>query len=202
LLYSTFRTEMTTPPSIACAAKTQLRRDLLAARSRLTVAERSARDTLLAARLRHWLATHPVGVLGVYWPIRAEPDLRPLYAELAAAGVQLGLPVVAGPGLALAFVAWTPGEALVLDRLGIAVPALQRPIAPQALVIPCVGFSRALHRLGYGGGFYDRSLAPQTQSPSQQRPLAIGVADAAALVDFAAGPFDVPMDVIITTAAL
>jgi 5-formyltetrahydrofolate cyclo-ligase len=199
---------MTTPPSIACAAKTQLRRDLLAARSRLTVAERSARDTLLAARLRHWLATHPVGVLGVYWPIRAEPDLRPLYAELAAAGVQLALPVVAGPGLALAFVAWTPGEALVLDRLGIAVPALQRPIAPQALVIPCVGFSRALHRLGYGGGFYDRTLALQSQSQSQSqqqsqpRPLAIGVADAAALVEFDAGPFDVPMDVIITTAGL
>ncbi len=199
---------MTIEPRIACEpaatvalaaqlqteSKAQLRRTLLAQRAGLTVAVRRARDAAIGRNLQRWLSAHPVTLLGVYWPIRAEPDLRDVYDALAASGIMLALPVMTGAGLPLQFAAWTPGAALVFDRWGIATPAAVCLVAPQALLIPCIGFTPQRHRLGYGGGFYDRTLA------GLPRPVAIGVAHASACTDFAAGPHDIAMDVVITDA--
>ena len=199
---------MTTEPRIACEpvatvapaahlpgqSKVQLRQQLLAQRAGLTADARLARDAAIGRALQAWLQGHPVALLGVYWPIRAEPDLRLVYDALAATGTALALPLMRGPGLPLQFAAWTPGAAIAFDRWGIATPQSIELVRPQALLIPCIGFTPQRHRLGYGGGFYDRTLA------QQPRPLAIGVAYADACIDFAADPYDIAMDVVITEA--
>jgi 5-formyltetrahydrofolate cyclo-ligase len=135
-------------------------------------------------------------LLGVYWPLRGEPDLAPAYATLADSGVRLALPVVVERDCALEFAAWTPGEALVRDAMGVAIPAELRMVArPQALLIPCLGFNRGRYRLGYGGGFYDRTLE------AQPRPLTVGVAYRCLQADFASAPHDVALDLVITEPA-
>jgi 5-formyltetrahydrofolate cyclo-ligase len=199
---------MTVEPRIACESaatvvetahsndelKRLLRRHLLAVRSALTPAEAALHDAAIAARLVNWLERFPATLLGVYWPIRGEPDLRPLYATLAAAGVTLALPVMCGAQSGLQFAAWSPGDPLAFDRFGIATPAALMHVAPDTLLVPCVGFNPGLHRLGYGGGFYDRTLAVAP------RPRTIGIGHSSGRVDFHADAHDIPMDVVITEA--
>ena len=144
------------------------------------------------ARLLAWWQANPVASLSVYHPIRQEPDLYPAYNALSAQGVHLSLPIIRGKDVALEFLRWTPGDALIKDAMGTSVPAQGEIIRPQALLIPCLGFNAARLRLGYGGGFYDRTLA---QTP---QPIAIGVAYADALIDFAAEEHDIALDLIIT----
>ena len=133
-------------------------------------------------------------LLGVYWPIRGEPDLQDMYAGLTAAGVKLALPLITDHQSPLQFAAWTPGQAMVLDRWGIATPVATTLVAPHALLVPCLGFNDERFRLGYGGGYYDRTLA---QAPRQ---TAIGVAHESGRTAFAAQIHDIAMDVIITEA--
>jgi len=125
-----------------------------------------------------------------------EPDLRAAFAQLAARGVKLALPVVTAPAAPLAFAAWAPGDALVKDALGVSVPAsLDLVPCPQALLIPCVGFNAARFRLGYGGGYYDRTLAVVP------RPLTVGIAYACLAASFDAAPHDIALDTILTESA-
>jgi 5-formyltetrahydrofolate cyclo-ligase len=158
----------------------------------LTVAQKVAAEATLCQRLQAWLQAHPVNNLGVYHPIRQEPDLQPLYNALNAAGVHLSLPIIRGHDQALGFVRWTPGEPLMKDAMGTSAPPSAIPAQPQALLIPCLGFNAARIRLGYGGGFYDRTLA------QQPRPFAIGVAYADAFQEFAGEAHDIALDLIIT----
>lgn len=177
----------------AAADKTALRRSLIALRHGIAGEQRARHDSTIGRHVAAWWRAHPMQVLGVYWPIRREPDLHEAYAELAAAGVQLALPVVIAPDAPLQFAAWVPGAPLVKDAFGVSIPAAPCVmVQPQALLIPCVGFSAAGIRLGYGGGFYDRTLAGPTH------PLAIGVAYACTRVDLRAAAHDVAMDAIIT----
>lgn len=192
--------------SIACDAsdatpengkdKTLLRRALLAARQSLDGATRQEWDAKLDQRVIEWAAqwskTNPHGTLGVYWPIRGEPNLRPTYATLAASGLQLALPVVIGNDMPLRFVAWTPGEVMQKDSFGVSIPASAAVVAPTALLIPCVGFNRDRMRLGYGGGFYDRTLA------LEPRPHSIGIAYSCGLTEFEGAKHDIALDAIIT----
>jgi len=194
-------------PSIACDAsdatpgadKAQLRRTLLATRQAIDPAHRRDWDAELGKRVITWVAgwsqAHPEGTLGVYWPIRGEPDLRPAYDELAARDVRLALPVVTGVDSPLRFVSWTPGEAMVKDGFGVAIPASYVTVMPQALLIPCVGFNRNKIRLGYGGGFYDRTLAPLA------RPQTVGIAYSCGLAEFDGAAHDIALDAVITEAA-
>src|SRR5436190_4798260 len=104
------------------ANKTELRRALLATRQAISPGTRIEWDARIGGRLRTWLAAHPVQTLGVYWPIQGEPDLREDYAELAAHGVKLALPVVRGRDQPLHYVEWLPGEELAKDQFGVPVP--------------------------------------------------------------------------------
>ena len=186
------------PDAGASAApdKPQLRRTLKERRRAIEPALKRAWDDRIGARLlAWWRAQGPdaAASLGVYWPLAGEPDLRPAYAELAEAGVRLALPVVVARDAALGFAEWVPGEPTVADSLGVAVPAQLRMVArPGALLIPCLGFNAQGYRVGYGGGFYDRTLAPEP------RPRTLGVAYSCQLVEFGIGEYDLPLDEIIT----
>lgn len=173
--------------------KTALRRALIANRQAIAPEVRSAWDAAIRVRVLDWWTSHRPSALGVYWPIRGEPDLRPLYAELAARGSQLALPLVVGKEEALRFARWTPGDALNTDAFGVAIPAdASKTVQPDALLVPCVGFNAANIRLGYGGGFYDRTLAVQP------RPFTVGIAYECGLVEFDGAAHDIALDKIIT----
>ena len=180
----------------AMTDKTALRKLLALRRTDLEPPQKAQWDAAIGARVLAWWrdqqeSTH--GSIGVYWPLRGEPDLSPAYAELANSGVRLLLPVVLARDAALGFAEWEPGEAMVKDRMGVAVPAVLRMVErPPALLIPCLGFNAARYRLGYGGGFYDRTLE------ATPRPQTVGVAYACQQAQFASAAHDVALDLIIT----
>jgi 5-formyltetrahydrofolate cyclo-ligase len=176
--------------------KADLRRTLLAARNTMTAEQRQRADAAIGARTVAWCMANHIELLGVYWPIRSEPDLRPAYAQLTALGVRLALPVVVERDAPLHFAEWSSGAPLTKDAMGVMVPAPpQHQVRPKAVLIPCVGFNRGRVRLGYGGGYYDRTLA---EAP---RPLAIGIAYDAARAEFEAAPHDIALDLIVTETA-
>ena len=176
--------------------KQDIRSQLLITRKNLAHEQRSHYDALLCERVLHWWDDNQVESLGVYWPIRGEPDLQSAYATLSSRGVQLALPIVAANDAPLQFAKWSPGEATIAGAMKVPIPAPPQTILqPQALLIPCVGFNSERARLGYGGGFYDRTLA------IDPRPLAIGIAYQCGLAEFTADPHDVKLDVILTEAS-
>ncbi|MBO9536480.1 5-formyltetrahydrofolate cyclo-ligase [Herbaspirillum sp.] len=197
-----------TTPSIACGThapdrekalekqfKTALRADLLARRKALDTHGKAVSDELIGRRVLAWCLSHGIASLGVYHPIRGEPDLLAAYNALVARGVHLSLPIVAAREAPLEFRRWLPGEPLKKDALGTLVPGEEAPLVqPQALLVPCVGFNAAGMRLGYGGGYYDRTLA------GPHRPLAVGVCYGFGLVEFAAEAHDMPLDLVLTDA--
>jgi 5,10-methenyltetrahydrofolate synthetase len=177
------------------AAKSALRKTLRAARGALDPAIKVQWDAHIGAQVMAWWRLRQVDAVGVYWPLAGEPDLRAAYAELAKAGVRLALPVVMERDAALSFVEWTPGEPMLPDQMGILVPATLRFVErPPALLIPCLGFNEDNYRLGYGGGYYDRTLAPVP------RPHTLGIAYGNQQAVFSHGPHDLPLDVIVTEA--
>jgi 5-formyltetrahydrofolate cyclo-ligase len=173
--------------------KAELRRVLLDQRQAIPDEVRAVWNALIGTRVLSWWNANPVGVLGVYWPIRREPDLRDTYEMLAAHGVRLALPAVAAADAPLEFLAWEPGAKLEKDRFGVMVPAEgAQVVEPEALLVPCVGFNGGRMRLGYGGGFYDRTLA------GSRRPLALGIAYACCRADFPGEAHDIALDEVIT----
>ncbi len=112
-------------------------------------------------------------VVSAYWPMGTEIDPRPLMERLHALGHPLCLPVVIGKGQALVFRAWTPGESLEPAGFGTLAPTADRPrLAPRVVLTPMLAFDRRGYRLGYGGGFYDRSLRALR---AEHRLLAVGL---------------------------
>ncbi|HYD96475.1 MAG TPA: 5-formyltetrahydrofolate cyclo-ligase [Noviherbaspirillum sp.] len=176
------------------AQKAALRRELLADRQAIPPEVRAAMDAAIGERVAAWWETQRPAMLGVYWPIRGEPDLRAAYEALCARGARLALPVVVGKDAPLSFIEWKPGDAMTKDGFGVAIPVTGATVQPAALLIPCVGFNAQRYRLGYGGGFYDRTLA------AAKRPLAIGIAYECARTEFPSDVHDVALDAIITEA--
>lgn len=128
------------------------------------------------------------------WPMRGEYDARPLAERLRARGAVTALPVVVAPGRPLEFREWHPGVPLATGPLGIPYPESSAPVVPTAALVPMNGWDDAGHRLGYGAGFFDRTLA------SLPRPfVAIGVAyELARIPTIRPQAWDVPMDWVVT----
>jgi 5-formyltetrahydrofolate cyclo-ligase len=191
--------------------------------SRLDMPDRLARADLLQRVMRIWLVGSPHEVIGAYWPIKGEFDPLPaLYrwqedavlsqdalseaqpeqaepAQLASESMasrsprKIGLPVVNKVHKTLVFHAWYPGCPMEEDAYGIPKPKDTEVIVPTLLFVPCVGYGPGGYRLGYGGGFYDRTLA--TLMP---RPLTVGLGFSQGwLPDMEPEPHDIPLDVVL-----
>lgn len=181
------------PLSDSARSRAELRKSLLEQRRALAPGLRQAWDAQIARKLQEWCGRHQPASLGVYWPIQAEPDLHACYRQLSDAGIQLALPLVAARNMPLSFLSWRPGDPMQRDEHGIPVPAQgEHLLQPTALLIPCVGFNADNYRLGYGGGYYDRTLA------LAPRPFTLGIAYSALGAAFPPGEHDVALDLILT----
>jgi len=150
----------------------------------------------IEGRLRGLLVDRPRFTLGVYWPFQAEFDPRPLVDWLIAAGSAVALPVVVDKKGSLEYRAWQPGDPLVDGVWNIPIPEKRDIVVPQVVLAPLVGFDAQCYRLGYGGGYFDRTLAAL-----DPRPLAIGVGFELSVLDTVhPQPHDVPMDFVVTEA--
>jgi 5-formyltetrahydrofolate cyclo-ligase len=163
--------------SIACdprpaSSKAALREALLAARQQLPADE--FRDDRLTGYIVALLVERAPRCVAAYWPIAGEFDVRPALERWLSKQTtgDAALPVVVARDAPMVFHRWRPGEPVKDGRFRIPVPAVEHPIEPDLLLIPCVGIDRARFRLGYGGGFYDRTLAALGES----RPLTVGIA--------------------------
>ncbi len=176
---------------------------LRAGRQALGVAERkAAADSLaihLLAFLRDRLGNARDRVLSAYWPIKGEPDLRALMAQLHESGVEIALPVVETRRAPLVFRYWTPQTRMMRGDWNILVPPPEAPLAtPDIVLAPLVGWDGEGYRLGYGGGYFDRTLAALAP-----RPYAIGVGlQEARLETIYPQPHDIALDAIITEAGV
>ena len=179
-----------------------------ALRERLIALRRAQPETQIAAwsaRIQEHLATafpQLAGLrVGFCWPIQNEPDLRPLLAQWRATGrpgFAALLPVVVAPATPLAFRAWDDRTPLIEDRYGIPYPPEGEFVRPEALLIPVNAFDAAGFRLGYGGGFFDRTLAALTP-----RPLTIGIGFELARVEsIVPAAHDVALDAVVTEAGV
>jgi 5,10-methenyltetrahydrofolate synthetase len=177
------------------AARKLQRQRLLETRDAL--ADRPQKEAALAKRVGVWLARADVHAVGFFWPFRGEPDLRPVLAAWLAAEEHrvAALPVIARD--VLEFHQWVPDAPMRAGTHGIPVPAHGRAVQPDCLLIPCVGFDAAHYRIGYGGGFYDRTLISLVPWP-----LTVGIAFDATRVDsIDPRPHDVRLDAVLTDAA-
>lgn len=175
---------------------------LLAERAALAVAARQAAAETIAGHLDALLATRFPSIEGLtlsaWWPIKAELNLRHWLESLLARGARVALPVVLTPAAPLAFRLWTPECKMVRGFWKIPVPAEGPEVVPDVTLAPLVGWDAAGYRLGYGGGYFDRTLAALAP-----RPLAIGIGLNAAQVDtIFPQPHDIPMDAIVTEAGV
>lgn len=172
------------------------RERLIAARGLLSPEYRSQQTLAIAASIELILADSPITVptVSVYWPIRAEPDLRPWMHALSQRNVRVALPLAIDLRQPLNFREWRPHTQLARGLWNIPYPADGEIVNPDVVIVPVVGFDARCYRLGYGGGFFDRTLA--ILSP---KPLVIGVGyPGAALRTIYPQPHDIPMDWIVT----
>lgn len=183
--------------------KAELRKAAFARRRAAHAADLAAGGEAARTTMDHFLAAglHAgAGVISGYRPIRTEIDPTPLMEALAAAGHRLCVPVIRGRGLALRFREWRPGAAMVEGAFGAMIPAGGDWLDPDLLITPLVAFDAAGWRLGYGGGFYDRSLAGLR---ARHRTLAVGFAYSAQQVDeIPHDPTDQPLDAVVTELGL
>jgi 5-formyltetrahydrofolate cyclo-ligase len=174
------------------------RQRLLAMRTAVPQPQRRQWGQKIEGRLRSLLSERSGIILGVYWPFQAEFDPRSLIDWVIAAGSSVALPAVVDKKGPLEYRSWRPGHKLVDGVWNIPIPERRDIVTPQAVLAPLVGFDRACYRLGYGGGYFDRTLA--ALSP---RPLAIGVGFELSLIEtIYPQVFDMPMDLIVTEASL
>lgn len=176
-----------------------LRREKIAAREDLTPEEHRHRSQAVETHLKDLLQSHRPWVLAFYWPIRAEFDCRSVVQQLIVSGVRACLPRVIAPDTALEFRAWQAGSEMLVDRYGIGTPAAGELLTPDVVLLPVNAFDAAGYRLGYGRGYFDRTLA--SLSTLGQKPLAVGIGfELARVPSISPAPHDFPLDVIVTEA--
>lgn len=169
-----------------------------------------ARDAVPAATVDEWrrlidshlaqafpMSSGP-GVLALCWPIRNEYDPRHMARALRVRGWMTALPVVVAPRQPLAFREWHPGVELAMGAMDIPYPRDSATVAPDVVLLPMVGWDGACYRLGYGAGFFDRTLASLAK-----RPLVIGIGyEIGRLETIHPQSWDIPADCVVTEAGI
>ncbi|HXT81148.1 MAG TPA: 5-formyltetrahydrofolate cyclo-ligase [Acetobacteraceae bacterium] len=168
---------------------------LIATRETMSPDERKTITSAVATRLDAAVATLGSTVIGLYWPIKREINLLAWGQTLMQSRqVTLCLPVVVAPKTPLEYWRWTPGETLKSGVWGIPIPGEREVLLPDLMLAPVVGFDRANYRLGYGGGYFDRTLASLAK-----RPAVIGVGyEFSALETIYPQPHDIALDGVVT----
>ena len=137
-------------------------------------------------------------VIAFCWPYKGEVDVRFAIRSFRAQGVTAALPAVTAKGQPLKFYSWWPGVAMAPGALNIPVPQNTPAVTPDMAIVPVVGFDLQGYRLGYGGGYFDRTLAALAR-----KPITVGVGfDAARLATIYPQPHDIAMDFIVTEAGI
>ena len=192
------RASVSRPLALAMNKKTQ-RQELI--EQRLNMPDRLQRADLLQRVMRIWLVGRSDTMIGAYWPIKGEFDPLPALHRWKEDGElleesqrrRIGLPVVDREKKTLQFHAWYPGCPMEEDAYNIPKPKDTEVIVPTLLFVPCVGYGAGGYRLGYGGGFYDRTLAEL-----QPKPFTVGLGFAQGfLPDLEPEPHDVPLDALL-----
>jgi len=170
---------------------------------RIEAASDVAISDALAVRLEALIAQFAPRSIGFYWPLRGEFDARAWIAAWLAqdASRRAALPAIAERHAPLVFHAWTPDAPMREGHHGIPEPRANEALTPDLLLVPCVGFDRDGYRLGYGGGYYDRTLAAW---PGAALPVTVGIAYEACRIDdgvLAREAHDLPLDAVVTEAA-
>jgi 5-formyltetrahydrofolate cyclo-ligase len=185
-------------PHLVClpSNKAELRRQALAHRDALPAAERQLAAEAIAARAFP-VAVETGAIVAGFMPMKTEINPLPLMRKLAEGGARLALPVVAGRGKPLIMRAWAFGAPLAAGVWGIREPPASAPaVAPDILIVPLLAFDRCGHRIGYGAGYYDLTIAALR---ARQAVLAIGLAFAAQeIAAVPATPHDAPLDLVLT----
>jgi len=193
---------MSNPILDPAAAKAALRKEAARRRAALAADDPDAAERLAAQADIILGLANAMGeenpVLAAYFPIRSELSPLPLVERMARAGLQTAMPVTPEPGLPLAFHGWAPGDGLAEGPYNTRQPLSTAPqIVPTVILAPMLAFDEDGWRLGYGGGFYDRTLAALRDAG--RRVLAIGIAHDGQLVDrVPTGPFDIRLDGVLT----
>jgi len=187
---------------VAPCERAEVRQQLLAARNALSASERTIANAALIEQLDPILIhaqeqraiPRSEPVLGVYWSVRGEPDLSVWYAQARLRGWRLALPRTV-PNQPLEFGLWQPSSHLVNGPWQIPLPDPFMVVQPDLLIVPCLGFDARGWRLGYGGGFYDRTLAAR-------RTPAIGIARACGQIgELVPETHDIALVAIVTERA-
>jgi 5-formyltetrahydrofolate cyclo-ligase len=172
-----------------------MRRKAHAVRDAFWADRRAEASKAAAAHFFHDFSLSPGQMVAAYWPIRDELDVKPVLTKLMDDGQPVCLPVVVGDGLPLELRLWQPGAALYPSGFGTLAPDELAPVVePDMILMPLLGFDKHGTRLGYGGGYYDRTLTRMTK-----RPRLVGFAFA--LQEFDHIPrdnHDVPLDAVVT----
>jgi len=176
------------------------RERIIEARMALLASERAVMDAKISEQLEE-LVGDPSGlVISAYWPFRAEQDLKPLLARLAERGARTALPVVVAKGRPLEFRAWKSGDPIDRGVWNIPIPAEGAEVViPDVTFAPVVGYDPGCYRLGYGGGFFDRTLAALL--PHKPRLFGVGYS-MQAIRTIHPQPYDIPMDAVVTEAGV
>ena len=175
-----------------------LRREKLAARIALDEKIRAALSAHIETHLAALLTPFSPRTLSFCAPVRGEFDVRPLAGLLIERGWHAAMPVAYAANAPMSFRTWTPSSAMDNDRFGIPIPADGQAIVPDIVLLPLVAFDPQGFRLGYGGGYFDRTLAALVP-----RPLAIGVGfELARVADVRPQAHDISLDAVVTEAGI
>ena len=143
---------------------------LIALRGALPAEDRTLHTAAIVRKLDEMIAPRSNELVSVYWPIRAEPDLRSWMREACMRGLRVALPVAVALGQPMTFREWRPDAVMARGLWKIPYPAAGPEVLPTTVLAPLVGFDSHCYRLGYGGGFFDRTLAAM-----RRKPLVIGL---------------------------
>jgi 5,10-methenyltetrahydrofolate synthetase len=166
---------------------------LIELRCALPAEERLQHTAAIVRRLDEMVAARSNEIVSVYWPIRAEPDLRPWMREACLRGLRIALPVAIELGRPMTFREWRPDAVMARGLWKIPYPAGGPEVCPTTVLAPLVGFDSACYRLGYGGGFFDRTLAAMGRKP---RVIGVGYPQLRIATIYPQG-HDIPMDLIL-----